>query len=90
MYLHAEYKCMLEPVGLTEVWVLHGFPGCEASLMVITQKLVQKVQGFSTDQVLVLTVHKPLPPLPGMSGGKKAWNGFNLKNYKTRILIHCT
>lgn len=61
-------------LGLTEVWVLHGLPGCEASLMVIAQKFVQKVQGFSTDQMLVLTVHKPLPPLPGMSGGKGAWS----------------
>lgn len=53
---------------LTEVGVLHGLPGGEAGVVVVTQQLVQEVQSLGAHQVLVLTVHKPLPPLTGVSG----------------------
>lgn len=77
-------------VGLTEVWVLHGLLSCEACLMVITQKLVQKVQGFCTDQMLVLTVHKSLPSLPGMSKGKEHKVGKFKKTKKILIVTFIT
>ena len=35
--------------------------------MVVAEQLVQQVQSFSTDQVLVLTVNKLLPALAGVS-----------------------
>lgn len=53
---------------LTEVGVFHGLPGGEAGVVVVTQQLVQEVQCLCAHQVLVLTVHKPLPPLTGVSG----------------------
>jgi hypothetical protein len=58
----------IEEVELTEVGVLHGLPGGEAGVVVVTQQLVQEVQCLGADQVLVLTVDKPLPPLTGMPG----------------------
>lgn len=60
-------KCQREQT-LTEIRVLHGLAGGEASLVVITQQFVQEVQSFGTDQMLVLAVDKPFPSFPGMSG----------------------
>lgn len=38
--------------------------------MVIAQQFVQEIQSLCADQVLVLAVHKPLPPFTGMSTEK--------------------
>lgn len=54
-------------MALTEVGVLHGLSGRETRLVVVAQQLVQEIQGLCADQVLVLAVHKALPPLPRMS-----------------------
>lgn len=55
--------------GPTEVGMIHGFPGREASLMVVAQQFVQEVERFRADQVLVLAVHKPFPSLARVSVG---------------------
>lgn len=50
--------------------MIHCLSGCESSLVVIAQQFVQEVQGLCADQVLVLTVHKPLPPFARVSEGQ--------------------
>lgn len=47
--------------------MIHGLSGCEAGLMVVAQQFVQEIQSLCADQVLVLAVHKPLPPFTGVS-----------------------
>lgn len=56
----------------TEVGMIHGLPGREASLMVVAQQFVQEVQRFRADQVLVLAVHKPFPSFARVSAGTGA------------------
>lgn len=56
----------------TEVGMIHGLPGCEASLMVVAQQFVQEVQRFCANQVLVLAVHKPFPSFARVSAGTGA------------------
>lgn len=52
--------------GLTEVGVIHGLPGRQPSLVVVAQQLVKEIQSLGADEVLVLTVDEPLPPLTRM------------------------
>lgn len=52
--------------GLTEVGVIHGLPGRQPSLVVVAQQLVEEIQSLGADEVLVLTVDEPLPPLTRM------------------------
>lgn len=55
---------------LTKVGVVHGLPGCQPGLMVVAQQLVEKIQCLRADEVLVLAVDEPLPPLTGVSAMK--------------------
>lgn len=52
-----------EKLGLTEVGVIHGLPGRQPGLVVVAQQLVEEIQSLRADEVLVLTVDEPLPPL---------------------------
>lgn len=52
--------------GLTEVGVIHGLPGRQPSLVVVAQQLVEEIQSLGADEMLVLTVDEPLPPLTRM------------------------
>ncbi len=63
MHVNTVSGCL---TGLTEVRVIHGLAGCQAGLVVIAQQLVEEIQSLWTDEVLVLTVDKPLPPLTRM------------------------
>jgi len=60
-----------ERVLLTEVRVLHGLSCGQPLLVVVAQQLVQQVQGFGADQVLVLCLDKLLPALPCLPGSAK-------------------
>lgn len=57
--------------GLTEVGVIHGLPGRQPSLVVVAQQLVEEIQSLGADEMLVLTVDEPLPPLTRMPTGEK-------------------
>ena len=50
-----------------KVSMFHSLQCSEPLLVVVSQQLVQEVQGLRTNQVLILTVDKPLPPFPRMS-----------------------
>ena len=50
-----------------KVSMFHGLQCSEPLLVIISQQLVQEVQRLRADQVLVLTVDKPLPPLTRVS-----------------------
>lgn len=54
-------------VGLTEIGMLHGFSCSEPWLVVISQQLIQEIQGLWADKVLVFTVDKALPSLTRVS-----------------------
>lgn len=64
--------------------MIHGLAGCQPGLVVIAQQLVKEIQSLRADQVLVLTVDKPLPPLPRMPEGEKK----NKKNTDHRAACH--
>lgn len=85
--------------GLTEVGVIHGLTGCQPSLVVVAQKLVKEIQSLRADQVLVLTVDKPFPPLTRMPEIKNTfkdtdfWHQLTLKkdswnNHNHRAAYH--
>lgn len=73
---------------LTEVRVIHSFTCSQASLVVVTQQLVQEVQSLSAHEVLVLTMHKALPSLTRMPAHKHTalMNG-PYKVCKTTIML---
>lgn len=69
--------------GLTEVGVIHGLPGRQPSLVVVAQQLVEEIQSLGADEVLVLTVDEPLPPLTRMPRIEK--NSLEMKPLKKKI-----
>lgn len=46
-----------------KVGVLHGLQRSQPLLVVVAKQLIQEVQRLRTDEVLVLAVHEPFPPL---------------------------
>lgn len=85
--------------GLTEIGVIHSLTGCQSCLVVVAQQLVKEIQSLGADQVLVLTVDKPFPPLTRMPEIKNTlkdtdfWHQLTLKkdswnNHNHRAAYH--
>jgi hypothetical protein len=48
---------------LTEVRVTHGLTSSQPFLVVVPQQFVEEVKRLTRNEMLILTVYKPLPPL---------------------------
>ena len=56
----------------TNIWIYNitersSVLSSESLLVIISEQLVQEIQGLGTDEVLALAVHKPLPSLTRVS-----------------------
>jgi len=56
-------KEFIDLLIITKIWMLHSFSGRDSLSVIVLQQFVKKVERLGSDQMLILGVHKSLPPL---------------------------